>query len=269
MEVSLIKKQDKRKKQIGAPRTKCTPSKPSCYLSATGFADLAQHNQSVNYITQLYLEYRTLMLSDVFINYCYVQARGLNDKIESYEAEYPKIKDIYRYWGNLYNDDAFAPLTSFDNWAARNKIKVDGITCKQVTLDSDAGLVYLDITQLEASGVNNEKLKQEIADAVNKNLLLRHQQGAGEKVLNKTECMLDILFLKKFYKFNAPQCVEAGLASEKRCWHWFKDKYKNYQKSSSESKGLSGAIGLLTEKADLLISQALNDNFPRTSSSKF
>ncbi len=269
MEVSLTKKTDKREKQQGAPKSRQTSSEPSLYLTVTDSTGLIECWQPVSYIQMLFLVYRALMLSDVYMNYCRAQIKSYNKRTKDIEADYPKIGLLFGYWGNLHSEVVLDPLSSFNQWAKINETKVNGITYEDVTADESCnGLVQVDVSRLAENIADIDKFNKEIAEVVNRNLLLRQQQGTGEKALYKTECMLDIFFLKKFYSLNAPQCVEAGLASKKPCWDWFKNKYQAYQKISSSSKGLTGAVGLLTEQADLLILQTLNNNFPRTSSNK-
>lgn len=269
MEVSLTKKTDKRKKQYGAPKCHSTPSDANLYLSTSYTSELVKSNQSDRYIKQLFLEYRALLLSDVYMKYCYYQLKKSPQKINDYEKSHPNINDVYSYWGNLYSEDGLQATKSFHGWASRHWLKVNGVSSHEVSVNANVDcLVQVSISSIAFTGTELDSFYEDVADAVNNKLLLRKQKGASIKVLNKTECMLDIIYLKKYYNLNASQCVVAGIASEKECWLWYKSEYQNYNKSSSFSKGLAGAIALFTEKADLVIEQTLNNNFPRSSSSK-
>lgn len=279
MVLSLVKKRDSRIKKLGKSSNKPTLFEASAYLQHTHRDNILKTKQKPGYMWQLFLEYRTLIQSDVYHQYCIAKASQLakqQQKKKSLEYNYLNIKQLYEFWGNLQQAQVLDQVSSFNEWINENKIKVNGIDAACVSFNEENGQDKVHVTlpdyllndSLKATSDDLNKTKVSIAAAINTRLCFRKLQGASGAVLNKTECMLDIYFLKKYHQLNAAQCLEVGKASNKECWHWFCDEYQDYLKISSMSKGLTGAIGYLTEQSERLIKQALNNNFPRISSSK-
>ena len=238
----------------------------------------------------LFLNYRTIMLSDDYCNYCIhrnkltkVQCEKSKEEINSLQAKYPKISIVFNFWGDLSKHIPANYSKQFNSWLADNFDKVEFYrtqTCNFVKVNepiiSEPESIYISLPQQCAEPWLDKKsekaLLNELQTVIRKYYepteFNAERMTLGELSITDMDAVekrLDVYFLKKHYKMSAREIAYVIQNSNKGCWQneissWHAVDFTNLSVPIADIRNI---IDPHASKAVKQITFALNNQFPK------